>query len=69
MDRELLTIQTRLPQDTMRVSVNISLREAVLLSCQMNNFEKVVDIANTLMARDWKGFGNQPMVGIIEYER
>ena len=30
--------------------------------------EKRVNIASTLMARDYKGFGNQGMNGVIEYE-
>jgi hypothetical protein len=30
---------------------------------------KPIDIANTLLARDYKGFGNQAMNGVIEIER
>lgn len=40
----------------------------VLLSKQATKFEKTVDICNTLMARDYKGFGNQDMCGVITYE-
>ena len=38
----------------------------VLLSNKGNKFEKSVDIASTLLARDYKGFGNQNMTGVIE---
>lgn len=30
--------------------------------------EKQIDIATTLMARDYKGFGNQSMNGVIEWK-
>ena len=34
-----------------------------------NRIEKVDnDVAKTLMARDYKGFGNQAMNGVIEIE-
>ena len=39
--------------------------ELVSLSQQGNKIEKVLDNAHTLMARDYKGFGNQPMNGVI----
>ena len=39
----------------------------MLLSNQAQKFERKIDIANTLLARDYKGFGNQAMNGIIEY--
>ena len=41
----------------------------VLLSGQGSELEKVTDVANTLMARDYKGFGNQSMNGVIECEQ
>lgn len=37
-----------------------------LFSQQCSKFDKKTDIANTLLARDYKGFGNQSMNGIIE---
>lgn len=40
--------------------------ETVLLSKCGSQFEKKTDIANCLMARDYKGFGNQNMNGVIE---
>ena len=43
--------------------------EAVLLSAQGKRFEKRTDIATILMARDYKGFGNQASNGVIEWQR
>lgn len=43
--------------------------EAVLLSTQGQKFEKWTDIAMTLMARDYKGFGNQASNGVIEWQK
>ena len=37
-----------------------------LVSKQCSQFDKKTDIANTLLARDYKGFGNQAMNGVIE---
>lgn len=45
-----------------------SQRETLLLSNQAMQIEKQTDIATTLMARDYKGFGNQPMNGVIEWK-
>ena len=42
--------------------------EAVLLKSQASEFERFTDVANTLMARDYKGFGNQGMNGVIEWK-
>jgi hypothetical protein len=39
---------------------------AGLFSNQCSKFEREIDVANTLLARDYKGFGNQPMNGVIE---
>lgn len=41
--------------------------EAVLLSGQGGKLEKKTDIATCLMARDYKGFGNQTGNGVIEF--
>jgi hypothetical protein len=38
----------------------------ILLSQQGKKFDKTTNIANTLMARDYKGFGNQSMNGVVE---
>ena len=43
--------------------------ETVLLKNQCNDFERHTDIATTLMARDYKGFGNQSMNGVIEWSK
>jgi hypothetical protein len=40
----------------------------VLLSQYGKKIEKQIDIASCLMARDYKGFGNQAMSGVIEIE-
>ena len=50
---------------------NIKLNEikeltGVVLTNKGKNFEKETEIAGTLMARDYKGFGNQAMTGVIE---
>lgn len=52
----------------MQESPTLSKMVPVLLSKQATKFEKTVDICNTLMARDWKSFGNQPMCGVVTYE-
>ena len=36
-----------------------------LVSNQCSTFDKEIDVANTLLARDYKGFGNQSMNGVI----
>ena len=36
-----------------------------LVSKQCSQLDKKTDVANTLLARDYKGFGNQAMNGII----
>lgn len=43
-------------------------RETLLLSNQATQIEKQIDVATTLVARDYKGFGNQPMNGVIEWK-
>ena len=40
--------------------------DTVLLKDQGTVIEKQTDVANTLLARDYKGFGNQPMNAVIE---
>ena len=41
----------------------------MLLKGQGATLDKQIDIAATLMARDYKGFGNQSMNGVIEEQR
>lgn len=43
-----------------------ALKQTLLLSKQATIIEKETNIANTLMARDYKGFGNQPMNAVME---
>ena len=38
----------------------------VLLSERGTKLERKTNIASTLMARDYKGFGNQAMTGVVE---
>lgn len=38
----------------------------LLLSEQGTKIDKTTEVANTLMARDYKGFGNQPMNAVME---
>lgn len=44
-------------------------RTTILLSHQATKIDKETEIANTLMARDYKGFGNQAMNGVIEWKK
>ena len=53
----------------MQESVISKQTEPVLLSSQGSKFEKFIDTATTLMARDYKGFGNQGMNGVIEWKQ
>ena len=41
--------------------------ETVLLN--YNRIDKKTNVAKTLCARDYKGFGNQPMNGVIECQK
>ena len=58
--------QIALKQDTIAESQICKKTEAVLLSNKGIKFEKFIDIATCLMARDYKGFGNQASNGVIE---
>lgn len=51
-----------------RQTDRLALTETLLLSNQATQIEKQIDIATTLMARDYKGFGNQSMNGVIEWK-
>ena len=63
-----LNKQIALRPDTMQESVISKQTEPVLLKEQGRELEKFTDIASTLMARDYKGFGNQGMNGVIEWK-
>lgn len=40
-----------------------------LFSNQCSSFDHSIEIVNTLLARDYKGFGNQSMNGVIECQK
>lgn len=61
-------LQTVSKQDTTAEYQTCSQTETLLLSNQATQIEKQIDIATTLMARDYKGFGNQSMNGVIEWK-
>ena len=67
--QELSTRQTASKQDMTMESLTCKQMVPVLLSGQGSEFEKVTDVATTLMARDYKGFGNQSMNGVLECEK
>ena len=62
-------LQTVSRQDMTQELVTCGQTETVLLKNQCNDFERHTDIATTLMARDYKGFGNQSMNGVIECKK
>jgi hypothetical protein len=68
INREESTEQTVSRQDTMLESQISGKTAPVLLSCKGTKFEKFVEFCSTLMARDFKGFGNQAMTGVITVE-
>ena len=43
--------------------------ETWLLKDMGETADKPIDVAVTLMARDYKGFGNQSMNGVIEWSK
>ena len=61
-------LQTVSQQDTTTEYQACGQTETLLLSNQATRIEKQINVATTLMARDYKGFGNQPMNGIIEWK-
>ena len=40
-----------------------------LFSKQCSFFDREIEVANTLLARDYKGFGNQSMNGVVECKK
>ena len=62
-------LQTVSRQDMTQEYQTCGQTETVLLKNQCNDFERNTDIATTLMARDYKGFGNQSMNGVIEWSK
>ena len=43
-----------------------TVKEAVKVTKKGNTVGQITDVSNTLMARDYKGFGNYEMTGVIE---
>ena len=60
--------QTVSRQDMTQESATCGRTETVLLKEQATEIDRKIDIATTLMARDYKGFGNQSMNGVIEWK-
>ena len=65
-NQEKLQIVSR--QDTTAEYQTCGRMETVLLKEQATEIDRKTDIATTLMARDYKGFGNQSMNGVIEWK-
>ena len=42
------------------------IQKPALIKNQCSELDRFTDVANSLLARDYKGFGNQPMNGVIE---
>ena len=63
-------LQTASRQDMTAESQTCGQTETLLLSNQATQIEKQIDIATTLMARDYKGFGTgfDTMNGVIEWK-
>ena len=53
-------------QDMMLESASILSKEPAFLSQQCQKFDGFTEIACTLMARDYKGIGNQRGLGVLE---
>ena len=56
-------------QRLLRPKADIDPTATLLLSNQGKRIEKCVDIACTIIARDYKGFGNQPMTAFVETKK
>lgn len=65
---EELKSQTALPHEQTEEFQITGKKEAVLLKNQGTELVKFSDVSCTLMARDYKGFGNQEMNGVIEWK-
>ena len=61
-------LQTVSRQDMTQEYQTCGRTETVLLKEQATEIDRKTDIATTLMARDYKGFGNQSMNGVIEWK-
>ena len=68
VNQEEERMQTVSRRDMTQESATCGQMETVLLKNQGAELEKKTDIATTLMARDYKGFGNQATNGVIEWK-
>jgi DNA-cytosine methyltransferase len=68
VNQEEERLQTASRQDMTQEFQTCGQTETLLLSNQATQIEKQIDVATTLMARDYKGFGNQSMNGVIEWK-
>mgnify|MGYP002769480206 CR=1 FL=1 len=68
VNRNQKKLQTVSRQNTTEEYQTCGRMEPLLLSNQATRIEKQIDVATTLMARDYKGFGNQSMNGVIEWK-
>lgn len=68
VNRNQEKLQTVSRQNTTEEYQTCGRMEPLLLSNQATRIEKQIDVATTLMARDYKGFGNQSMNGVIEWK-
>ena len=68
VNQEEERLQTASRQDMTQEFQTCGQAETLLLSNQATQIEKQIDVATTLMARDYKGFGNQSMNGVIEWK-
>lgn len=55
-------------QRQLKQRADIDRKQTLLLSQQATKIDKFTQVANALMARDYKGFGNQPMTAIMEVD-
>lgn len=53
-------------QQLLRLKADIDQTATLLLSNKGKKMERYTQVANTLMARDYKGFGNQAMNAVME---
>lgn len=65
-DREIANAITTVQKDSMVLENKGKKIDTAILSKYGKKCERLTDVATTLCARDYKGFGNQAMTGVIE---
>lgn len=60
--------QTASKQNIILESATYGRTETLLLKNKGTELVRKTDIACTIISRDYKGFGNQPMNGVIEWK-